>query len=286
MFANPLPALLPPTLDVSNLTGNTRVDFVGIKRGDVDQSCSFCGGNLTSGASEERNGNIKEFKGIAIPDRSLEEGEEALIAITAVDELAGLAVASMEWLMGDQIELLEVKFALEGEFSNYRVRRQEGREILHYNWFTMTNGGQDIAAGESLLYLHVKALKKVVAIKDVLSLLPFSQNNTLFYENGIIGAKWHITEPPISSDGRFAVRVLGGNLISGSTAQVEIYLPRAGSLQFVLSDMSGRILSARFLESMEKGWLLHDLALPDNAGIYQLNVMSPSGGQTVRLVKY
>lgn len=286
-FVNPLPALLPPSLNVSNLTSNSRVDFIGIKRGDVDQSCSFCGGNLTGGTSEERNGEKKVFKGIVIPDISLEPGEEVLIPITAADDLTGLAVLGMEWLIGAQIELLEVKYALEGEYSNYRTRKEDQQKVLHYNWFTMTNGGEDVAAGDALLYVRIKALSKVTSLKNVLTLLPFSPNNIAFDNNGQSQVQWRLSELDKEGNvGELFVRILGANQMPGTTAQVEIYLPESGSLQIVVSDMTGRIISNQPFEALEKGWLLRKIDVPDNAGIYQLTVLSPFGQQTVRLVKY
>jgi len=191
---NPLPALLPGSLNVPNLLSNKTVDFIGIKRGDVDQSCTECGSSLISDEIETRSKAAVSYTGLSFSDISLEQGAEMLVPVVATENLKGISVLSVEMLIGNQIELLDVQDALTGEYSNFTTRQQGRQNVLHYTWFTMKDGGEDVASSEVLLYVRIKALNK--------------------------------------------------------------------------------------------GWLLREIDVPDNAGIYQLTVLSPFGQQTVRLVKY
>jgi hypothetical protein len=282
---NPLPALLPGSLNVPNLLSNKTVDFIGIKRGDVDQSCTECGTSLMSGELETRSKTEVSYTELSLSDISLEQGEEMLVPVVATEDLKGLSVLSMEWLSSNQIELLDVQDVLTGEYSNFTTRQQGRQNVLHYTWFTMKDGGEDIASGEVLLYIRIKALAKVTSLHEALGLLPFSTHNKVFYNNGQSQAQWRLAEPDRDKE-QLSVRVLGANQLTGTTAQVEIYLPRSGAFHLVVSDMAGRVISTRFLDSLEKGWLLREIDVPDNAGIYQLTVLSPFGQQAVRLVKY
>ncbi len=282
---NPLPALLPGSLNVPNLLSNKTVDFIGIKRGDVDQNCTECGSSLTGGVLETRSKAAVSYAGLSLSDISLEQGEEMLVPVVATENLKGISVLGMEMLIGNQIELLDVQDALTGEYSNFITRQQGRQNVLHYTWFTMKDGGEDVASGEVLLYIRIKALAKVTSLHEVLGLLPFSTNSKVFYNNGQSQAQWRLAELDRDKE-QLSVRILGSNQLTGTTAQVEIYLPNSGALQLVLSDMAGKVISTRFLEPLEKGWLLREIDVPDNAGIYQLTVLSPFGQQTVRLVKY
>ncbi|MCC6282996.1 MAG: hypothetical protein IT262_20485 [Saprospiraceae bacterium] len=282
---NPLPTLLPGSLNVPNLLSNKTVDFIGIKRGDVDQSCTECGSSLTGGVLETRSNAAVSFKGLSVSDISLEQGEEMLVPVVAAENLKGISVLGMEWQIGDQIELLDVQDVLTGEYSNFTTRQQGRQNVLHYTWFTMKDGGEDVASGEVLLYIRIKALENVTSLHEVLKLLPFSTNNKVFYSNGQSQAQWRLAEPDKDKE-QLSVRVLGANQLTGTTAQVEIYLPHSGALQLVVSDMAGRVINTQSLSSLEKGWSLREIDVPDNAGIYQLTVLSPFGQQAVRLVKY
>lgn len=286
-FVNPLPPLPPPSLDVPNLAGNSRVDFIGIKRGDVDHSCSLCGGNLTGGSSEARNEEKKTFRRISIPATSLEPGEEALIPVLATDDLNGLAVLGMEWTSGNKIEFIEVQDMLQAdEYSAYRVRNENNRQMLNYDWFTMTNGGKKVGKGDALFYMRIKALDKIQDLRDELLLFSFSPNNTLYYDNGLSEAHWQLSKTDRESAEHLSAYLIGGNQLNTSTAQVEVYLPQSGPYQIVVSDMSGNIANAQSFDAQEKGKVLKEVNIPDNAGIYQVTISTSSERHMIRLIKY
>ncbi len=284
---NPLPPLLPNTLTVSSLSGNSTVDFVGIKRGDVDQSCTTCGGALTGGGLEERGERKRVYKGVSVEGKSMEAGEELLIPVVATDDLTGLAIFGMELASSNKIRLMEAKDVIQtDEYSDYRIREENDGQVLHYDWFTMTNGGKKIAQGDVLFYVRVQSLDKVMNLKDELFLLPFSPNNMLFYDNGQSEADWRLTEPDKKTYDRLSAVITGGNLLMGATAQVEIYVPQSGLYQIVVSDMSGNVASTRAFDAAEKGWIKKEVSIPDHAGVYQMTISSASERHTLRLVRY
>jgi len=282
-----LPNLQVPLYESSVKTQSLTFDivsasFIGVKLGDVNQDCSECGNNLTSGPEDRSEVSIRD---IFCGDASLDMGQETLLPIRAT-ATEGVSVFNLE-LMFDRskLEVLGIqKGDLSDDYMQYVVDEEGDQSALRCSWFTMNPQGENLSAGGVLFYVRLRAKQSVTSVRSLVTQQVASHFNHLFYDNGATHERMGLHHS-VFNDQIFSVKAI--NVVSTTSPMLEISSPANTTARLTVSDAHGRILQATRLD-LPSG--ISTVTLSDfpisAAGVYFASVCTPHGQETVRILRY
>ncbi|MCF8247449.1 MAG: T9SS type A sorting domain-containing protein [Saprospiraceae bacterium] len=164
-------------LQFNDLNSNFTIqDFVGIKRGDVDGSCSQCNAAFDGGGVEDREANPSNS--IILSDRAVRVGEtiELPIQVDAWDEDNNVISFALHF---DQnyFDVLTVK---DGQLPNFDENSfnweamDEG--LLRCVWVNNYGEKHQLKKGDALFYVVLKAKANLSSLKDLVQIRPDVQD--------------------------------------------------------------------------------------------------------------
>ncbi|HHM21065.1 MAG TPA: hypothetical protein ENJ20_03480 [Bacteroidetes bacterium] len=222
-----------------NLNGDKlNQDFVGIKRGDVDGSCSNCDAMLKEKVTEDRSPAVAAVR---FRDQPVEAGSvyELPLYISGMAENTA-AIAFALSLPTDYFEILSVKDGalpnLQQNFFNWEAM-DDG--LLRFACLDFENKGLALHGDDPLFYLVVEAKRNLPSLKELLRLRPDVQDCSLTtsgLERRLLSLETDQTESPVEGFALFP---------NPAHEQVtfEFDVTADAPVMLYLYDASGRVLS-------------------------------------------
>ncbi len=273
-------SLLPSSIVTGTLNGNSPSnDFIGVKRGDLDQNCSDCGSNFTGGSEDRGEGSLSTF---FIKDQSVETGQEILLPVY-FSETSGFAVFKTELSFNtDYLQVTGVeKGILSNEYGGFEING-DGSSLLQ-TYFNLVPSGEDLKTGEIAYFIKAIAKQSSPTLNGLVSQKTNPVDNTLFTLDGDFRSSLQF-EIQNNAPERFRVQFVGKNPVE-SSSNILVELPEAGQVEATLLSQTGQI-SWNINENKDKGANLISLPdFPTQTGIYTLVVKSQFGQKIIRLTK-
>ena len=163
-------------ISITNLNSDwPNQDFAGIKRADVDGSCSDCDGEFQGGGVEDRS---YANAGLRFTDQPMKAGAEVELPVYFTgggSDLAALAFA-LE-LPAEHFEILTVR---DGSLPGLREgcfnwRAMDGG-LLRFAWLNMEGQELNISENDPLFYIAVRAKQDIRSLEGLLRLRPDIQD--------------------------------------------------------------------------------------------------------------
>lgn len=269
----------PSTHNILSLTNNLpNADFVGFRRGDIDQSCSDCGTNFAAPPTDRSINAVQYF---TIDPTVAQVGTETIIPIKA-KTLKGLSVLGLDFNFDPGlVEILSVDpVQLDKEYFLHNTVQN----TLKCSWFTMQKGGIDIADEEVLFNIKVRAIQDIDSKTTIFSQGLNATKNLVFYENGAKSAQF-LMDQEAQIPG-FSAKLLGANPVDESSA-IMVNMSNTGTLQMTLVNAWGQTISEPNNSILQKGINMVSIpSIPPVSGIYYLHCASAEGSQIIRLVHH
>lgn len=261
------------------LTNQYMLDFYGIKRGDVDGSCTNCNQQFTENEPALRNAIVAE---LTCSEKALHAGTFFEVLATLHEEIQGASTLSFSLNYdAERIEVLTVEpVGLTDDF--WHVWQAEEAAVVKVFWMSMHSSGQDLAKGEQLFRIHARAKQTIEQPNDLFWQSASSSGN-LYFHNGSIGASLQLS--PSKASNTFRVKVIGPNPTRDKT-DLLFMMPESGEVELLIYDARG-ILLAQNRYALSEGH--HSLSLddlPDIQGIYTILTRTPFSSQTVRIIRF
>lgn len=261
------------------LTNQYMLDFYGIKRGDVDGSCTNCNQQFTENEPALRSSVVVE---LTHSEKALHAGTFFEVLATLREEIQGASTLSLSLNYdAELIEVLSVEpVGLTNDF--WHVWQAEDSAVVKVFWMSMHTSGQDLAKGERLFRMHARAKQTIKQPSDLLWQSASSSGN-LYYHNGSIGASLQLSLPKASN--AFRVKVIGPNPTRNKT-DLLLTMPEAAEIEVLIYDARGILLRQnRYV--LPDGY--HPLSLddlPDVQGTYTILTRTPFGSQTIQIIRF
>ncbi len=273
-------ATLPNSIATGVLNSNSPSnDFIGVKRGDLDQNCSECGNNFNGGSEDRGEGSLSTF---FIKDQAVETGQEILLPVY-FSETSGFAVLKTELTFNtDYLEITGVeKGVLSNEYGGFEING-DGNSLLQ-TYFNLIPGGEDLKTGEIAYFIKALAKQSSPTLNGLVSQKSNAVDNTLFTLDGDFRSSLKF-EIQNNAPERFRVQFVGKNPVE-SSSNILIELPEASQVEATLFSQAGQI-SWNINENKDKGISLISIPdFPKQSGIYTLIVKSQFGQKIFRLTK-
>lgn len=273
---------LPSSINISSLNSNVlNADFIGVKRGDIDQSCSDCGGNLIGGPEERgAEARIQAFTN----DQSIEAGQEIWIPIYSSE---GNQLAVMLLNMAFDKDFLEVKGIEKGGLSDTYQPHSIGQNgaFLRYGWFNLTKGGETLADDEPAFVIRAKAKQSAPSLEGLLWQEPNPKGNKLYYQDGHKSGE--ITFAVKTQEGTgFTATLVGSNPTVSNSLRVLVKGANTSEIESTLILPTGQPVQ-HFRHTLSNDTGVLDIPnIPDMAGVFTLLLKSPQGLKTIRFSKF
>ncbi len=166
-----------PYFSFVNLSGNQPFkDFVGIKRADVDGSCSDC--NAEFNGEETQNRNIAA-KGILIENIAVEAGATIELPVRMAGwEKNTSAVAFALFFPTEYFDILGVKGGGLPHFSGNNFFNWDAMSegLLRFGWVNLDNREVNLSEDAPLFYIELKAKRSAPSLMGLLQMRPDVQD--------------------------------------------------------------------------------------------------------------
>ena len=157
-FANNTLIIPPNSITRSNVQGDApNLNFIAIKRADLNQSCSTCDqANFQSGGSEDRQ--RKSFVELNVKPTMVRAGERYALPLMAKDLNQAFSFSfglnyDQSLFMVESVEAGNLPIALGA------IAFDDNKGSIKYAWTSDIKGGYTLSDNESLLVIHLIALR-------------------------------------------------------------------------------------------------------------------------------
>ncbi|MCS7035126.1 MAG: T9SS type A sorting domain-containing protein [Saprospiraceae bacterium] len=273
---NSLPSSIVTPIILGN---NPTLDFYGIKRGDVDGSCSNCNQQFTEDEPALRS-NITAW--LAYPKTPLYAGTvfDALVMLNENTPSAATLSLSLGY-DSESIEVIDVEpVGLSDEF--WEVWRSEEKPSLRLFWMSMSPDGQDLTKGEKLLRIRAQA-KKTIEQPELLFWQLEPRSDNLYFNNGASHSAFQLSAQGASDV--FWVRMIGPNPTRDKT-DLMVTVPNDTDMEILIYNARGILLSQNRYTLMKGTHQLTLNSLPDLPGTYTVLARTAWESRTLRVVKF
>lgn len=243
---DPLPSCISivpsfnPYIDYPN---NPLPEFIGVKIGDVNGSCTACSGASKRSTKEEKPLTVQKLE---VSPLELQKGETGYLKLYSgnITDLNLLQIGLQ--LAPEYFEVLGLKSALEesGSFVSYLPKKQAG--LVKFNWLSLTTDVHSISGNTPVAVIEVRAKQDLPGLEDLLWL---EGENVFYSEQSLdaVGLELPWDNKTLQED---LLRVypspFSGELV------FELDLRQEGKVQLTLLDNLGREIR-RLDTSLEKG---------------------------------
>ncbi len=249
-------------------------DFVGIKRADVDGSCSACTFDGDMAGSE---GSGEAF--LELPDRSLAAGEQVRLPLFV--RSPAFSPGACSFALSFDTDYLEVLAVEPHEDVPWRAEMWNeaalSQGMVRVAWMNLS-GNELPLDTNPLCYVVVQARREVPSLRGLARLLPSLQECSL--------VSWNMQQmsrltlgfrEPISG-----LHVFPNPAVEQATASFVVDAP--GVVHLRLVDPSGKVVveTSRFFPSGAHQWAIPIEKLP--AGVYVLHLSSATSRTACKLV--
>ena len=277
------PAVTSTAPLVSYISGENKQEiFIGYRIGDVDQSCSLCGGpNFTGQGSGDRE--TKQVLRTNIEPLSLGFGEVRSIPVR-LESANGIVVFDME--LGydpNLVEIVSVEPGLSGEnVSNYRIKPQS----VLAAWTSMERNGVSTKGGSDVVcYVQVRARCPIGNIQQALWLAPFSKYNHVIWEES--RNRGMFVANTADTDKSFAIRLASANPSNALSFLLEACCASEKEAEIWITNSTGSIVYHQSGLSVQTGWNQFKVEQPDAvSGIYTIHIAQDGNRKSLKFVKY
>jgi len=258
-------------------------DFYGIKRGDLDGSCSDCDDEFFRAPEPNVDRSVPKVINYHLEKPEMVKGQTADWYLTLDEDVDQLAVLGLDFDLDNQaIDILEVQAAdISAEFfqSNISVRSTEAP--LRLKWFSGNPNGESLQKGQRLVRLRVMVLQNEAEAGTVLREIKYAKPNG-FYENG---ANTAFIQLAAATSNAIELRLLGGNPVRDQ-ASFELSSPVVTDVRLQLVDAQGQVVHTMSLQSVKGSQIVKLNSVESiKPGVYLLNAASQTQYTSVRFIK-
>jgi hypothetical protein len=221
--SNPWATQFPEVVNLNDLAGDTRANFIAIKVGDVNNSALVTSTLRTNGTFSLR-----------AEDRAIEAGTEVRVPIKA--SLAGME--GYQFTLGydrDAVELVDVEYGMM-QAEHFGVFVQEG--LLTGSWNAK---GSKAVEGETLFTLVLRAKAEVRSLSEVLHVNSRITAAEAYSKDGAYQSVALSFGERIVATGSPMLYQNIPNPFAGETV-IGFNLPESGEATLTVSDIQGRVL--------------------------------------------
>lgn len=275
-----LPTAITTPLVISPLFAQ---DFYGIKRGDLDGSCTDCDDEFFRAPDPTSDRSVTKVIHYHLEKPEMVKGQTADWYLTLNEDVDQLAVLGLDLELDNQaIEVLDVQADdISAEFLQSNISVRTGQTPLRIKWFSGNPNGETFQKGQRLVRLRVLA-KKDEAQAELVVRDSKSDKPNGYYQNGAQAAFIELSREHTDA---FELRLLGGNPVQGS-ATFELSSPSATDVRLQLVNAQGHVVQTLTLSGF-KGRQITELHEVESLqpGVYLLNAATQSQNTYVRFIK-
>lgn len=249
-------------------TDASQQNFVGIKIGDVNGSCTDCGTDELVGSGSNNNALA-----VRVEHGAFRKGEERIVPVS-IEDIENASVIAMGMQVDSRrLSILEVipgdldHSALE-DFNLTRLHEGE----LRFLWFSRTVYGALPAENEAIFYLRLRANE------DMTSIAPFIQLNDALLENRVYKGSKSVYPLTLGTAASTTLHRAIPNPFGAAGTTIQFHLPADDVILMSLYDAAGLLVKQEY-RAMTGGqceWQIgQNITLPQGAYYYSI-----TGGNT------
>lgn len=276
---------IPKFITVQNIQSNAlNKDFVGIKMGDINQSCQTCNQTNFTAPAEERSDEFAVQ--LSVPGRSLTRGTSVILPIS-VDNFNHILAFST--FIGYDPAVLQVEKVMPGSLPieyGAMVHDPEAN-VIRYAWCSEDGRqGRTLQDGESILLVYAKVLQDIPSPEQAFWLTEEEYRvNELYNINlsrGIFANEMKANDLNMEHEG-LSISVFPNPF--HNTPTLSFYLPTAGMSSVTITDLTGKEISStiEYRESGQYFWQPENL--PKQPGVLFCRLSMGDATRTIKLIQ-
>ncbi len=264
----------------------TTTDFWGVKRGDLNGTCTDCGNSFAPDTNDDRSVQIEDASDKAklyVPENSMKANQVATIPISveSIERSSDILIELIANL--EDFEVVSIENGdLSEEFAVTAKSLEHNGTAIKFAWFNMELDGVDIPDNSVLFYVKIRAKRDIQNIKGSFHLQPLGLN-LLLKRWGKSKYQFEIDDSIRPGSG-FSAKLIGSNLLS-EPAKVLIKVPHSCAAKIIVIDGQGIQTSAISQDIPEGFSEIYIPNIPAQSGLFTIFVQSPFGQQLLRAVK-
>lgn len=275
----------PGDISVEDVQANqSSLDFIAIKRGDVNQSCSSCYQSSFSPDEETQARSALPAVELYVDDHSVRKGESLIFNLKS----AGVeSLRAFSFALGYDPDYLSVEEVTSGDLPldlGVLVLDVENA-CIKYAWTSQASNGYNLPDGGGIYRVRATALRDAPSLAALFRLSPPGSliNNEFF--NADLNGRGVFEWPDFASKTNMKLGALPNPFQQEMT--VDYFLPAPAMVDLRMFDLSGREV-ARFSDWLEAGshqWRPVEMSkLP--SGVYQCHLTAGLEHKTIKVLKY
>ncbi|HOY06907.1 MAG TPA: hypothetical protein PLO67_15965 [Saprospiraceae bacterium] len=276
---------IPNFTKIQNIQSNvSNNDFVGIKMGDINQSCSSCNQMNLIAPAEERSEAFAVQ--LFVPGQPLSRGENVVLPVT-VDHFNH--IFSFSTFLGYDPALLQVEKITPGSLPiEYGAMVHDPEtNAIRYAWCSEdARQGRTLRDGESILLVYAKVLQDIPSPEQAFRLTEEEDRINELYDvnlsRGIFTGDIKAADPN-TGNRDLSLRVFPNPFHNAPT--LSFYLPEAGICNISISNAAGKTISStsEYREAGQYYWQPENL--PTHPGVLFCRLSMGVATRTLKLVQ-